>query len=107
VVSDPSLYPWSSFGVHVGNRRSQLVRDHGVFLSLGKNDASRSSAYLRLFESELTDDTIREIREATRKSRPLGNRQFEAAINSKLDRTPDSKPWGGARRRAGRPKGVR
>jgi putative transposase len=107
LVSDPSLYPWSSFGAHVGNCHSQLIRDHSVFLSLGMNETSRRSAYIRSFESELTEETVREIREATKKSRPLGNREFEIGINNKLGRSPNSKLWGGARRGSGRPKGVR
>ena len=107
LVSDPSLYPWSSFGAHVGNRQSPVIRDHSVFLRLGENETSRSRAYLRLFESELTEEIVCKIREATKKSRPLGNREFEAGIDMKLNRSPESKPWGGARLGAGRPKGAR
>lgn len=105
LVSDPSLYTWSSFRDHVGRRTSQLIRDHEVFLSLGKDEKSRESAYMRLFEMNLDQDTVSKIREATNKSRPLGNQRFETGILTKLGRGARREMWGGSRPGAGRPKG--
>jgi putative transposase len=104
LVSEPSLYPWSSYGVHIGKYEYQLIRDHSVFLNLGENDAARRRAYGQLFESELSEKKINNIREATKNSRPLGNRQFEIGINVELGRASNSKAWGGHRAGAGRRK---
>lgn len=105
LVSEPSQYRWSSHGAHIGKWEDELIRDHSVFINLGDNRAARKIAYKKLFESELCKRKINDIREATQKSRPLGNKQFEIAANIELGRLPDSRTWGGRRPRAGRPKG--
>lgn len=104
LVSDPSRYPWSSYCAHAGGRDDQLICDHEVFLNLGDKESIRRSAYRRLFESELSEERINEIRSATKKSLPLGNRCFDLDTNVRPGQARDSRLWGGARLGAGRPK---
>ena len=104
LVSNPDQYPWSSYGFHVGRRFSNFVRDHEVFLNLGADRSDRVSAYLRLFETELSEERLMAIRNATRKSRPLGSNRFQAAMSEKLGIQEALEPWGGPRAGSGRPK---
>ena len=76
MVEHPAEYPWSSFhGNALGIKRS-LIKEHGVYTALGADAAKRQSAYASLFENQVPDKTIEEIRVATNRAWVLGTERF-------------------------------
>jgi putative transposase len=99
LVPTPGEYRWSSFHVNVAGRDDPIVRPHSLYLSLGTSPADRCSAYSALFAAEISADTLAEIREATHKGWPLGDRAFRERIERLTHRRASPLPKGGPRPR--------
>jgi putative transposase len=103
IVTRPGDYRWSSFGANAAGRHDPIVKAHPVYLALGKAPAERRQAYRALFETELGDPTLGEIREATQKGWPLGDARFRDAVHWVTKQRTGPLPKGGARPGSGRP----
>lgn len=91
MVSRPEDYPWSSFKGNTGQLTDPLLVPHAEYAALG------AGQYAELCESSLSDELLREIREAATSGLPLGGEDFKARlVESGLARA--------HKRRAGRPK---
>jgi putative transposase len=98
MVADPSGYPWSSYHCNALGQTDDLVVPHPEFQLLGKFDAARQSAYRDLFNHQLTENSIADIREATNKAWVLGNDRFKQRIQEQLGRRVEPKAKSGDRR---------
>lgn len=76
LAGDPSAYPWSSHGHHVGSHREPWLIDHPAYWALGNTPFDREAVYKQLIESSLTPALVEDIEAATRKAWPLGSDEF-------------------------------
>ncbi len=76
IVSDPSMYRWSSYAHHSGVHREAWLADHPAYWALGNTPFEREAAYHQLAQTALSADRITEIESATRKAWPLGSEEF-------------------------------
>ena len=60
MVEHPAEYPWSSYLVNAGGKRSDMVTQHELYLQLGETAAERQLAYRALFNSGLLDNTLQQ-----------------------------------------------
>ncbi len=84
MVKAPGLYRWSSFHLNGLGESDDLVEAHSLYLSLGKTDKSRQTAYKALFKLSIEGIEINDIRSAWQTGTPLGNDYFREKIESKL-----------------------
>ena len=101
MVEHPADYPWSSYhgnAFGIFGIKSALIREHRVYTALGADAAGRQSAYRALFEYQIPDSTIKEIRAATNKAWVLGNDRFLQQIEELSQRQAKPKPRGGDKR---------
>lgn len=98
MVEHPSDYPWSSYHANALGIKSSLIREHSVYTALGTDAAERRLAYGALFENQVPDKTIEEIRAATNKAWVLGNERFLQQIEALSQRQVKPKPRGGDKR---------
>jgi putative transposase len=61
-----------------------MIRDHELFLALGRDAAERRQAYRALFRAQLDDEAIAEIRKATNQGLVLGSERLRAEIERAL-----------------------
>ena len=80
IVSTPDAFPWSSYACHAHGRVDPLVSGHAIYTELGASADERLAAYRGLFETELPQATVGEIREATQKGWALGGEQFRERV---------------------------
>jgi putative transposase len=98
MVEDPADYLWSSYGFNAQRRPDPLVVPHALYQDLGRDPQERQAAYRALFQGQLDEGALAEIREATNKAWLLGNERFRGAIEQKLNRRAAPRPRGGDRR---------
>jgi putative transposase len=84
MVSQPSDYPWSSFGANALGQPLELLTPHPVWLGLGANDTSRRSTYLDLFHKAMEEQEIEAIRYGIKKGLPTGSDRFKHQIETAL-----------------------
>ncbi len=84
MVRNPGDYRWSSYCHNAKGKDDDLVTPHAEYLSLGKGDKSRFSAYNALFKAHVDAEILTEIRAALQTGTPLGNDSFRERIEKKL-----------------------
>lgn len=104
MVTQPDAYPWSSYTHHAYGKHDPLIRDHDLYLRLGKTEQQRCHAYRALFENALSDDTLDSIRHATNGGWVLGSNRFSNQVEQSTRRRASPLPRGGPRAGAGRRK---
>jgi putative transposase len=72
MVEKPSDYPWSSHRANAFGREERLLTPHSLYTRLGGDPRTRQSAYQHLFSDALSDETMVQVRLASRGNRPLG-----------------------------------
>lgn len=80
LVRDPGEYRWSSFRANALGVESKLRTAHPLYLALGRSGHERESNYRRLFESQLDQSLITDIRSATNQGLVLGSTRFREEI---------------------------
>ena len=95
MVDRPGDYPWSSFGCNALGKADDVVVPHDLYLHLGNDQLARREAYAELFERELCEKTLSEIRQATNRSWLLGSDQFCESIKPLINRQMQPKARGG------------
>ena len=98
MVDHPSKYPWSSYHCNALGRGNNNITPHSLYLRLGDTDEDRQKAYRALFKSQITEITLKEIRQATNKAWLLGDSQFKQKIEKQLNRRVTPLPRGGDRK---------
>ena len=91
---DPVDYPWSSYRYNALGQPDELVTPQRDYSWLSKTGAQRQSAYQQMFETQLVEKSLDEIRSATNKAWVLGNDQFKARIARQLKRRVSRAPKG-------------
>ncbi|GAB1256341.1 transposase [Aurantivibrio plasticivorans] len=94
----PSEYRWSSYGANALGKTDHCLTPHAEYLRLGDSPQARQAAYRSLFEAELSEQTIKAIRESTNKAWVLGKQEFKDDIAKLVNRRVEPKPRGGDRR---------
>jgi putative transposase len=88
IVTRPRDYYWSSFNCNAEGRNDQLITPHATYLSLGKSDDARLTAYRRLFRDAIDYDDLKAIREHVNQGKVLGSELFikrtEATLNRRV-----------------------
>ena len=79
-------YPWSSFQSNGIGKEIALITTHPIYLALAKQKKARLEAYIQLFDQQLSEHTIQEIRDATNKSWVLGDANFQKEIEVQIGR---------------------
>lgn len=95
MVSHPSAWLWSSFAVNSGHRADPLISPHAEYLALGADEKVRSAAYGQLFEDQINESLMTEIRESTNGGYPLASESFRKALvdpERKLERGRPGRP---------------
>ncbi len=80
MVHRPAEYPWSSHRANARGEPSTLLEPHPAVLALGRNPASRRTAYRELFNEEPSATELAEIRSVSRGGFALGSRKFVAEV---------------------------
>lgn len=98
MVKHPVEYPWSSYQNNAEGKTIELLTPHNCYQSLGKTDKKRQEKYKSLFEHEIPDNTIKEIRDATNKAWVLGDSKFKQQIEVQTGRRASPQVRGGDRK---------
>jgi len=71
MVARPEEYAWSSHRENACGAPSRTVTPHPAYLELGRCEASRRAAYLRLFDRPVDEDALSKIRKSICRGDPL------------------------------------
>ena len=94
MINHPAEYPWSSFRHNAMGERDELVTCHPLYFGLGDNSEERQSHYRALFQADIPEQELAEIREATNKAWVLGSSQFKEKVQALTDRRGEKLPRG-------------
>jgi putative transposase len=83
-VGHPSDYPYSSYGFNALGKRDELVMPHRVYASLSRNPEERRALYRKMFDDQISTETLDTIRDSANACRILGNEQFKNRVACKL-----------------------
>jgi len=86
MVEIATEYPWSSFRHNGLGKKIELITHHAVYQSLAPNKKERLKAYIGLFDQQLAEHTLQEIRTATNKSWVLGDASFKRQTEEHIGR---------------------
>ena len=96
IVTLPGECRWSSYNCNAGGKMDDLITPHTSYLSLGKTEAARLSAYRQLFRDAIDDDDIKTIRDHVNQGKVLGSETFrkgiEASLNCRACLAPPGRP---------------
>jgi putative transposase len=84
MVRHPIEYRWSSFAVNAEGKSSSWITPHGEYLALGLEAQTRRAAYRGLFDSELDQQVLQDIRVSTHGGYVIGNSRFREDIEKAL-----------------------
>jgi len=88
-LSPPPLirdYYWSSYRANAQGKNSVLVKPHTLYSQLDHETLERNYVYRCMFEHQLDEHDVHNIREAAQFSMPLGNDRFRQQIETTLGR---------------------
>ncbi|MBU2880790.1 transposase [Psychrosphaera sp. B3R10] len=98
IVSHPADYPWSSYQQNAVGKQIQMLTEHLTYLALGSNSEQRQERYRFLFNSEIPEKSLAEIRDSTDKAWVLGNDKFKEQVEQLTGRRASPMPKGGDRK---------
>jgi len=98
MVKHPAQYPWSSFRGNATDTNIELLTPHLCYQALGNNNLKRQAAYRTLFDDEIPENNLLEIREAINRAWVLGDEKFKTQIEDQLKRRASPLPRGGDRK---------
>ena len=61
-----------------------FIKEHELYLSLGKDTLSSQNAYLEIFKTDLSPEMMALIRTGWRQGTPLGNSYFREKVEKHL-----------------------
>jgi putative transposase len=86
IVEHPGDHRWSSYHGNARGRAVELITPHETYLSLGRTDAARVTAYRRLFRDDISDAELKAIRDHVNQGKVLGSEHFISRIEAALSR---------------------
>lgn len=93
IVASPGEYRWSSYAGNANGEHDVLLQPHLVYSALGSDPSSRQLAYKQLFEHEIDEEMLCQLRRGIHGNRAAGNSEFSAQIEAALGRRANpSKP---------------
>jgi putative transposase len=98
MIQHPAEYPWTSYHHNALDKNIQLITTPPCYNALGKSLREQKEAYKSLFEQDIPDLTIEEIRAATNKAWVLGEDRFKQQIEQTTGRRVSPMPQGGDRK---------
>lgn len=101
MVAHPGQYPWSSYQANAHGKPIRLLSQHDTYRALGSSPLARQAAYQRLFKENISERTLKRIRDASNKACVLGNESFKERVERQLGCSLPPFPRGGDRRSAG------
>lgn len=99
LVTEPTLYPWSSCALYCGVRADRLPKPHALFWALGNTPFAREAAYAELVHAGVSTADGAALADAVPRGWALG----DAAFVENLQKTTDRRV---GKLRAGRPKST-
>ncbi len=98
MVEHPSDYPWSSYRHNALGVPIELITPHSLYAGLAKTDKTRQKRYRALFENEIPEYALEEIRESLNRAWVLGSGRFKQQIEKKTGRRASPLARGGDRK---------
>jgi REP-associated tyrosine transposase len=98
MVDHPADYTWSSYHFNALLTPIKLITPHPLYLGLGETPTTRAKHYSSLFESEIPDFKLEEIRGAINSTRVLGGEVFKRQLEKQTGLSLIPNQWGGVRR---------
>ena len=98
MVDHPSEYRWSSYHKNAEGMPDPLVLPHDLYRRLGKNKVDRCTSYQSLFDTQVTEQSLVNIRNAVNGCWALIEDKFEARIEADISRPVSPRKRGGDRR---------
>jgi putative transposase len=80
MVSDPAMYPWSSYAVNSGAHADPHVTQHPELVALAAGTKARHHTYVGLFDQELDEPLLAAIRDASNTGYPLASDAFKSRV---------------------------
>jgi putative transposase len=84
MVAHADEYRWSGYRHNALGESNGLITPHDEYLALGKSLDSRAKSYRGLFDSPISENQLREIRDFLQSGTPLGNSRFCEEIEAAL-----------------------
>ena len=98
MIKHPAEYPWSSYRANAMGESDRLITPHLMYEALGQDEALRQHQYRTLFDGQIDELSLMQMREATNKAWVLGSDHFKQKIDSQLNRRADKLSKGGDRK---------
>lgn len=98
MVKHPSEYPWSSYRANALGQVDALITPHAMYDALGQDEATRLAQYRALFNGQIDEISLSQMREATNKAWVLGSERFKQKIANQLNRRIEKLAKGGDRK---------
>ena len=80
MVDHPRRFCWSSYRHNADGNTDELVTPHSLYLQLGRQPDECRAAYRALFERQLDETTLADIRLATNTGWALGGEEFQREV---------------------------
>jgi putative transposase len=98
MVTHPAEYPWSSYQHNAIGKQINLITEHDVYIELNPDVKKRQECYRCLFNTEITDKTLDEIKQSTDKAWVLGSCKFKEEVEKLSGRRAEPLAKGGDRK---------
>lgn len=98
MVEYPEDYAWSSYRGNALGQFDAVIAPAPANQNLGDGPHARCRQYRSMFDDELTDESIEEIRRLTQKGWALGSENFKDEIEALTSRRTRPRPRGGDHR---------
>ncbi|HUB90830.1 MAG TPA: transposase [Dyella sp.] len=92
LAGEPSAYAWSSHACHALGVPDPVIAPHAEYAALGSYSEQRMRAYRQLFEVDIEQDVLRDIRTYIQQQRALGSPAFQTRVEQVLGRYARARP---------------
>ena len=89
MVGHPAEHQWSSYRTNADGEPSRVITPHPLYMALAGDAEQRRRAYRAFFEKSLTEDELRQIRQAIMSGRALGAPTHSWALNTSVGLSPE------------------
>ena len=86
MVRSPKSYPWSSYRANAHGQEDPVLSQHSVYESLGATPEARQHAYRDLFQHDMDEGRLHEIRHALNRELVLGTERFKDEVQKMVTR---------------------
>ena len=86
LVPQPSVYRWSSYAHHVGDRPDGLIADHPLYWAMGNTPFEREAAYKQFMAQPIVQAEVDELNQAVLKGWALGSDAFKKQLEKQSRR---------------------